>query len=539
MLEERTFTNIDQIIEFRKSIGLVRIEDAFTIFARANEQLREFRKSGNAAPELQEFLKTFGANMDATSDVLQLTGGSALQVQVLENTMVGLVQSMDVYKFLDSLPRHDAASTFLEYNRILSWGSQRYPDSFVGELDDPDFDDVELQRVADSISIMSEAYSLSTVLPHTRTIADPKEVQREGAMHRMLMTLSRACWYGNRGLRRLEFNGLEATCEDTGNVIDAEGQLLDMKTLGEMVLAIKGHGQFGLASDAWMSLGTRRLYDNLLRDEGKDRVIYAANDEGRVTVGHIIEGLRDANAKDNRLKFADDYWIDRSQMTPALVANRDGDTRDTVRWIEGPVGKEPPNPPLSLSVSISGGPITGSVWKSGDIDHGEAISYRVIAVGPRGKSAPSEAITTSSPMTAGHAVNLVIEANNSGHQTTSFMIFRRMPKTGEYLFVREIPRSVGGATTFSDKNRYRPGTDVAFIGDFNSMGANLDARYRTIHLAELMPMFSTELPRGIPALRKAGGLLEWAGGLRVQAPGKFWMVRNLPSMSNPMPAIAA
>lgn len=520
---ERTFRNAKQVIEFRKAIGLLNMDRDSDAVSRFGNGVELFHKAGPRSTELSEFLKTYGANTTPVSDVLNLVGGSALQVQSLDRTAVSLVASEAAYRFLNQCPRVDVASTFLEFNRTVSWSGKRYADAFVGETADPDFDEPVLERAAHNMAFLASAWSESHVLSQVDTTEDPESFLQMGALHGLLETKSRSVWYGNRTLRSVEFSGFEAELEANSSLVyDAEGALPSVDVIKGLTEEVRYPG-YGMANMAWMSVGTKRAWANYLISQSAERVHYPT---AQAAIGTIIPGINDENAADGVLKFMDDNFLDRASWRLEQYYDRTNKT-----WIEGAIGDNAPNPPTGTATR-NAGPVAGSKWKAGDVNTAK-VNYRVIAYSLTGKSAPSAAIQSDVAPAATDSVSLVLTPGVGGAQTIGYEIYREtMPGNGIYRFVRRIARNMSTATTtYTDLNAYRPGTDIVVLGDFNSMGGAAESSSRTYAMGVLLPPMATKFDRGIVSLRKLGGMVEEYCGLRIFAPSKFRLIRNVPSSS--------
>ncbi len=536
-----TFKTFDEVVAFRKALGITRLSDAaprlraFTKAVLATQGPQAMRNmartvelalSGNfqksALPEdLSEFLKAYESNSEGISDVLQLTQGQALTMQALDATMVSLVQTEASYTFLNTMAREDVAQTFLEYNQLKAYRSSNRPMAWVGESSDPGFDDPIVKRAAHNIAFMSGAWSHSRVLPTVRTTENPESLLQNAQIHNVLETFANGAWYGNRSVNKLQFNGFVQELIEQGNVYDAEGTIPAVNVLKGITQEIRYPGH-GLASEIWTSVATKRIFDNYIIANNLERAPYGAGNMGDLRIGAIIPGLHDENAKDSVLRVKSDIWLNRYAWDVPRVYNRSTDTME-----ESSIGINPPNRPAQVTVA-NAGPVVGSKWKAGDVNT-LAVRYRIVAKTDTGMAAASEIVTqTGAAVGAGEALNIVITPDSAGFPATAFEIWRETkPQNGIFKFVVEVIRSSGATTTYQDINEWRPGTEIAILGDFNSVSASSEAR--TYCMAILLPMMATKFPPGVgTGLRRLSGMVELYAGLRIKAPSKFWLIKNLP-----------
>ncbi len=531
-MKHNTLKSISDVEAFRKALGIHDLHHFDDQIAAFNALLKLYHRSGgdsksavdgflkSAAGHVDsEFLKTFQSNSAGISDVLNLTGGSALQIQSLDQSLISLVQSRDDYRFLNTCKFEDAFSTFLEYNRLLAHQSSNRPSAWVQESSDPHFDDPIIERVAHNIAFLSHGYSQSRVLPQVRTTQDPEAILQESAMHAILRTLAWGVWYGNREINEVEFNGFIKELEDAGQVLDAEGSFPDLHTLKGITEQIRYPG-YGVPNQLWMGLPVKRSWDNLLISQGVHRAYLTQNGQGGPLPGFDLPGFMDANAANNQIRFEEDLYMDRYQETVPMVYNR-----STGKLVEGASGANPPGAPSIAATAVT--EVLGSKWKTGDVNT-KKVAYRVSAGSHDGRSTAAASTQSDAAIEAGGAVNLKIRPDSSGPSPSFYEIFRETaPGNGTFRLLTRIKAAAGGATTWQDINAWRPGTAEAIIGDFNSRSAS-ESR-KTYSIAQLLPAMLTKYPPGVIALRKLGGMVELYAGLRIFAPKKFYLIKNLPA----------
>lgn len=473
--------------------------------------------------ELLEIRKAFEANTsnNGASPFIDGTSGSTLSRQSLDTTFVALVSSDNDFKFVKQVPRRDVRQVLVEYNRNLSHGGGWYRDSYIGQSDEPSFQDAVLERKFNEMNYMAEAYSFNKVAETVESVQDPEVVQSNAALRRLTESLSRNIWFGNRSLNPLSQNGFEQTISAQGTqfVIDARGQLPTVDMFKEYTSIIRTKF-FGLANEVWMHPSTKTLFDQTYESTGKT-VVYQnqSQNPANVLLGNITPGINDSNAQNQLLLFKDDIWMDRH--TWDVPKKWDYLTQS---FVEGPVGDLPPDTPsFTLTVNAL---VAGSKFEASDVGD---FDYRVAAGGSDYKSWSQAAVAQTATIAAAlDAVDVVITPAGTGNPASRFAIFRSVaPGSTTIRYVAEIAKAVTPTTTFTDLNDTIPGTTIMVLGDFNSRSNTDDTR--THVMSELLPPFKTLFPYGAGGkLRTRLGMCEYYSVLQIMAPEKFVIFKNVP-----------
>ena len=517
---ETTFRSLDEVMAFRDAMGigdsLVDSVDAYTPLADVD--LEAFAKSqhfGAYGGIAEAFAKALQAD-PKLPNVLERAGATALSLEHVDNTILSLIFSNAEFQFLQEMPRSDVTSTLLEYARITSYGTQQRPNSFVGELQDPNFDDPVLDRMAHNIAFMAEGFQSSRVVGRVAHLpnANPELIGEQAAMMRMNQTKAWAVWYGDRDLRKLEFNGFVKELVDEGQVIDAEGELLEIKEIQEQTKKIRYPG-WGQATDFWMSVATKSVYNTVYEDQ-----IRTLSSELTTDLGRILRSINDENAVGSKLNFRTDTFINRYDWeVPKKIAD------DNKTWFESATGVNPPNPPADVTVANTGS-IPDSKWDAKSVNS-NPVGYRIVARSETGQSVASAPVFTDNPVVPGQAVDIHITPDITGHKAESFEIWREtMPGNGDFRYVEAIKRNTTSASTYyQDRNAWRPGCEIGVIGSFSKHQDEM----RNFTMAVLLAGQLTRFNQGQISLRKLGGMIEEYCGLRIYAPQKFILVKNLPT----------
>lgn len=470
--------------------------------------------------ELKAFTKAWQANSEGNTDIAALTNGAGTTYHNLDDTMILMANSMHDFKFINTMFNKDTKSTLNVFARIKDWGGNG-DFSFVGEADDVEFKDVNIDRIIANVSFMAEGYAISKVLEMSNTGSfNPEQIQVQGAIMRIMRTLAYKTWYGNKAINSLEFPGFVQELIDAGQVYDAEGGFPSIPDIKEMTVEIRQN--WGLVNQFWIHPAAKAILDNYYVG-AKEFVLHP--NSTNPDIGYDIPGLRGADIKDNRLEFKTDMWLNRHQVKLPTFTNEQGVE------VEGKTNDKAPEAPTATA-AVSG-LIVGSKWKADDTKNSlgvdAAVSYHIVACNRYGRSAKSTVVTTGTPILPGRSVNLTITPSGSGLAATYFEIFREViPGSGKYYLTERIKRAATPTTVHADLNQWRPGCTEGIVGDFNSQSATDETR--TYQFIRMLPLLQTKFGRDNALYqRKIAGMVELYGTLAVLQPKRFYVVTNLPA----------
>lgn len=484
--------------------------------------------------QLREFKKAFEANSQGVTDVQSLSDGRALSMVGVENTMVSMTATQEALKFLNKMERKPVNNVVSMFNILEGYGDNG-EGSFVSEMANAQLKDAEITRERAVIKFMAEAYRVSKVLSEETTIEDPELVQMNASIMRILFSAANDIWYGDESINPYSWNGFYKTAELAGNVVDAEGEVPAISLFKELATEIQistsiGKIIGGLADTAYMPLAIKAVIENYFVNS-KEFVIPSNAPQGNyANIGYFIPGLIGAPLKDGKLQFETDLPMRNynkgvpTVRNPAWISNH-----ALPKYIEGKTHELAPDP-CTFTATNTGATISGSKWKSGDVVDVNAaaskVGYRVVAGNEYGRSQASVIVLSSANLVAGHGVNLSITPAATGEPTTYFEIYRETtPGNGDYKFVTKV-KNIGSPTAYQDINNYRPGTDIIVMGQFDSQPNSMQ---RTYAMYELLPMVQTKFPQTVANQRTLNGMVEWYASLVINAPKKFWVIKNVPA----------
>ncbi len=467
--------------------------------------------------EIHALLKAMEAS-EGVTDVSQLTGAGALQPQSLEASVVSLLFDQSYFKVLNRIPREPEESTLAQYNVKTSYG-RRNRGGFVGQSENSRQADPSYKRKTADIKYIRELWSVSSVLSATKTVTDTELEAVDAALMRAMETAERAFFFGNPAMVHEEWQGLESVLLEQSNaeqlVIDMRGDFITESVLKEAARRIAG--ATGLANDFYMSYGVQTGFDNMLTGANAQR--YVQNLPGDVLnfdLGHSINGFRSTFSKDGRLNFIPSFFLDHENSGVPLIE----DINNGNILVEGATSDMAPSTP-NITIAAIAPAVAGSKWKASGVAPADTYGYRVYAENRFGLSKASSPVTAT--VAANGAIELTIRETSSVNLATAYTILREtVAGNGDYKEITRIARNIAGDTVFTDKNDDIPGTSKAFMGDFNSRGAN--SPLRTVKIKELVGYHKTRY--SVVGPYNWGSVAYYATPI-VYAPSKFIMFKNV------------
>jgi hypothetical protein len=436
--------------------------------------------------ELNKLFKALQANTTQTN-IAQLQGGGALQVQSLESTLVVLTAQENNANFLrlwKNIPKDQAYSTIEEYTTQLGYGMGDF--GWSGQLDLPQEADPYLKREYAVVKFIRKVWKVSDIATMVKTINDPEVIAKRSSLLNALRTLNESLYWGDSNLIPEMIDGFEkvitANSTNSSNIIDARNGLQEshFQQLAEIIVSnfgnVEGAGLYvspaGVSAISNLILPGERFLLNQIGADGKLAIGYGV-DRIRTYYGTIIPQMD--------LSIASIY---EGRGVPTIPDPTNPNNR-----IEGATSTNAPGTPTVTLTTLTGQP--NSKWVTGSTlrPAGLAYSYRVAAGNKYGLSQASP-VVTSGIVPAGGAVRLTITKAASGEPATFFEIYSEKSPGSGFRLLKRIPASSGPTTTFDDLNDDIPGTTKMFLLDFTSTGEQ-----RACAVKRLAPALSQELAK--------------------------------------------
>lgn len=453
------------------------------------------------------------------TDRSAMTGGNALRVESLEESLKVVTYTDRHLKFWPKVHKSPAFSTVEEYNQLLAYGDNNYaPWLREGEL--PIANDSQFQRRTQLIKFMGTVREVT----HPATMIHPAHgdliaLENQNGIMWMLRMIETFLFTGNSALafggESEQWDGLDTLIE-ADMFLDLEGSPLQEADWEESSNLLAEN--YAYPTDAFG--GFRPFSDFTKTLYPRHRLALPAPGSGSVRGGQAIEAFA---TQAGILNFNADIFITRPPTAP-----------DAVR---GPASLVPTSP-QGFSTLASAASTLGEFDKSQGGDDA-VYGYRVAAANRFGESVASQAqivTLTSANAIAGHLINFVIQ-NSAAMATppeyfnvyrtsalpagTSLSQVQALPGTAFGLVkqVRARSQTASGLTPTAgndtDNNRFMPFTEKVYIGEMSP---------QVLTFRQLAPLMRIDLAVLAPAYR---WMILCYGALLLFAPRKWMRLINV------------
>lgn len=448
--------------------------------------LNDFRNSGLSGfgSGSQMDVDSLTKALEAGYQVSGQTGGSALRVESLEQSLKVLTYTSSHIRFWKRIPKSPAFSTVEEYNQLSQYGGSQTPFTRDGEL--PQASDSSYARRTALVKFLGTTrevtHPMSLVHPaHGDVIA----LENQSAILWLLEQVERHLFSGDSSLafsgEAEQWDGLDSLI-DSSSLIDMEGDSLQEADIEEATNTILEN--YGFATDLFC--GTRASSDLVKTMYPRERVAMPAPLNGQI--GNSISSIA---TQAGVIQLNPDVFIRKTPTPPAAATSA--------------------NAPATPA-SIADGAPTGS---TGDHAKGAPsgtsyFAYVVTAANRFGESAPTAVMGAAVDLTAvnksdGNYVPLTI--TNPGtigaFAPEFFKVYRSEASSSStvpasmssYYLIAQVPASsqaAAGTTSFNDLNLILPNSSSAYIGQLDQS---------VITFRQLMPMMKMDLAVIAPAYR--------------------------------------
>lgn len=460
----------------------------------------------DAVAELQKAL-TAGYGTDMAS----LSGGAALRVQSLDKTMQATIQENGDFKLFNRLPKPKAGAT------VDEWTEQNGIGGFLGGSTNTETGTIvgatgSYNRRVGQVKYLMTRREVSLVQTLQTAIADSEAIEYSNGALQLLTDAEFLMFEGNSAVVPTEYDGIAAQIQgavtagtiDGNHVVDAAGSALaSVNALNQAAATIRGFGNFGRPTDLFMSMQTQADFDTGL--DPAFRVPLTNMPNGGIMIGAPVVGIRTSHGN---IATNDDVFIrDGDQQTPFEV-RYPSMTTDAIK-------------PASVSLGTPG---TDAQSK---FVAGQAGNYRYCVTGINAAGQSTGLVSAQVAIAAGQSVVLTI-TRSAGAQETGYVISRNRLNGGATVVggtdglsdFREMVRIpvAGATTTWTDQNRFIPGTVRAYV-------LNLTPGATAITWRQLLPMLRFNL------YPTAAATIPWAqllfGYLRISKLRHHVVIKNI------------
>lgn len=423
------------------------------------------------------------------------TGGSALQVESLENSLKVLTYSDQHVKFWKKIAKTPAYSTVEEYNQLLSYGSNS--GGFLPEGMLPETDDSEYRRRASFVKFLGTTREVTHPMTLVRSAhGDVIARENQNGILWLMKQIENALFWGDSSLAQpgkegVQFDGLNNLI-DPSNTIDIGAKDLtahDINTGSQMILE-----NFGTPTDMFIPFETLAKFSEEYFP--KERVIMPTQNSG-YQAGLVVNKFQ---THGGAVEFQPDLFL---QKTKPLSNNGTG-------------GTKAPTAPATVT-AVVGTETNAEFGKSG----AGTYKYAVTACNRFGESVPTvvgEGVAlTSSDLVKG--VKLTITNSASMVVAPEYYNIYRSEKDGSKMYcIKSIATksvSASGTTEFVDKNETMPNTYTTFMGEFTP---------EVIAFKQLAPIMKMNLATLGPSIR---WMILLYGVPQLYAPKKWVKFKNI------------
>lgn len=393
------------------------------------------------------------------------TGGAALKVQSLEQTLKVLSYSSKHIKFWKNISKTPAYSTVEDYNQVTAYGAQGRH-GFLPEGNTPQGTDSSYVRRSELVKFIGTTREVTHPASIINAAHGPLMIQNnnEGILW-ILERIETALFKGDASLalaggEGLQFNGLDALIDPT-MYVDLEGDPLQESDIEEGTQLLTD--EYAFANELY--LGTRPKSNLVKTLQSRQRFPMPYPVEGR-----IGQSIHHMETDGGDIAIEKDIFLKKQPLAPAAATP----SLDPLY--------APPATPQGITLVAAdqtGVGIYGDFVKSQSVD--SSYAYVVTAVNRYGESAPTTAGAATVAMTQAHAVaqrSVTVQVQNAaimGVAQDYFRVYRSRAYTGaaptnfsDYSLVFEFGATNNTAnanqTVQTDTNLIMPFTYQAYLG---------------------------------------------------------------------------
>lgn len=463
--------------------------------------------------QLEELQKALTAGYG--TDVSTLTGGGALRIQSLDQTMQATIQSNPDFVLFNRLAKPHAGATVDEWTEMSSVGG------FLGGTTNTETGVIQpftgtYNRRVGMVKYLMTQRQVSLVQTLQNAIADSEAVEYANGALQLLTDAEYLCLEGDSSVVPTEFDGIytqmvagvTAGVVDPRNIIDAKGTALSNVALINTAAAqVRSFGNFGRPTDIFMSLLTQADFDTGL--DPAFRVPLTSVPNGGLEIGAPVVGIRTSHGN---IATNPDIFIRDEEMKqpfevqfPAIATANAG---------FAPASVVPGSPAANASSAFTAA---------------QAGNYYYMVTGVTSTGQSTGVVSAQVAVSAGQRVPIVI-TRSSGAAETGYVIYRSQQNGGNSIAgtnpsvygsdFREMVRIpvAGATTTWYDYNTDMPGTSKAFI-------LNMTPGMTAITWRQLLPMIK------FPLYPTNSAVIPWAqllfGYLRMSKRRQHVVIKNV------------
>lgn len=435
-----------------------------------------------------------GYGSPATYPVGSLTGGQPLIPQSIEASLaVATAEVSREVKLWPKLFKDPVFSTVHEYTRVNDRGLDFDP--FIAEGGLPPANVGQYARAFERVKFLADYRVITDQMAQVKILGgDPNAIALEDrlATEALLLKMERALFWADSRANPYAFDGLLAQLEQnaSANISDLRGANLTEEKI-RTDLASAHERAYVAPEEIWMSYTSQQILSTL---RGGNQVYVNVNGQQGVTAGVQVV---DVPTSLGNIPLQGNIFL--RPPTPGSAA----------------VGSSAPAMPGGggAPAATAGAVAPGETSLFGAADAGN-YRYKLVAVGPNGKSAPANVGPTA--VAAGQKVTLTV--GTGGETGITYFEIYRTPVGGAATtatFIGSVAYSTVGATSYTDLNEDLGGTSWAFAVSYNP------AILKFVRLLDLM-----RRPIPYPGLAIAFAVVLFGSPL-CQVPTKLYAWKNV------------
>jgi hypothetical protein len=454
----------------------------------------------------REFLKAVTSGYG--TDVAGFTGGRALQLQSIEDSLLATIPLDDMFTLFNLIDQSPATATvdeFVKQTDIGGWPGAGFND----ELGDIVETTGTYGRQVVLMKYLMNRRRVSAVQASTKGLVDAIAREKLNGARSLKVDAEYGIIYGNAAINPFEFDGLVTQIRAHGDgdlMIDVRGGGLSYvaEEIQNLAAVIRSRGHFGRLTDYICSPAVQTSEINQKLDPAFRVSANPSAGLRSLEVGTVVSGIN-VQSNGGTVRAHEDIFIEEGGMPweartgayPGLVA-----------------GSGLPVPVIASAVAGAGGASSQFTLAMSGLYY-----YGVEARGKAGRS--TTAVSAQVTVAQGDKVTITI-TNPGSIEVTGYVIYRgRRNGTNAKTDLREmiqVARQAGASTVFEDLNAFIPGTSIL-------LGLNLTPGDKAVTFRRLLPMTM------FPLFPTAKAEHPWAqmmfGGLRVGKVEHIGMAFNI------------
>jgi len=416
------------------------------------EQIQANAGTGTAAGamgdrDLEELRKSLTAGYG--TDMAGLTGGSALRIQSLDETLKATVQEQKHFTLFNQLTKPKADAVVDEWTEQSSVGGF-LGGSFNAQDGDAAESNGEYKRMVGLVKYMTSYRKVPIILERQKNIIDVVAAEERNGAVQLVSDIEFSMYEGDDTVVPLAFAGIQRQMTDLGlsdHIIDLAGAALtSVDPISQACETIFGFGNFGEASDIFLPPSVQTDLNNNLDpafrvglNNTPQSIVVGAHVSAIQTSFGDIKTNRDVFIRDEKLQTPFEIRLGSPTYAAIAAAN---------------VGFKP----VSITGVAAADPASAFLAA-----HAGNYYYAVTGVNEKGETGAT--LSAQVTVAAGNKVTLTI-TGSAGATETGYVIYRgRKNGTNALSDLREmakVPRA-GATTTYVDLNANIPGSTDAYV----------------------------------------------------------------------------